>query len=66
MKFQIEDMTCGGCARSVTQAIKNIDSTAELDIDVPARLVEIRSQKSAEELQTVLTAAGFQPRLVNS
>ena len=31
MQFHIENMTCGGCARSVTKAIQSVDPTAEVN-----------------------------------
>ena len=34
MKFHIANMTCGGCARGITTAIKELDSNASLDIDL--------------------------------
>ena len=30
MQFHIENMTCGGCARSVTKAIQSVDPQAEV------------------------------------
>ena len=37
MKFHIANMTCGGCARGITTAIKELDSNASLDIDLQNR-----------------------------
>ncbi len=31
MKFRIENMTCGGCARSVTATIKDLDENASCE-----------------------------------
>lgn len=33
MKFHIANMTCGGCARGITTAIKELDSNASLDMN---------------------------------
>ena len=59
MRFKIENMTCGGCARSVTRAIQKVDPGAEVAIDVEARLVEVRSAKAAGEVARALDAVGF-------
>jgi copper chaperone len=59
MKFRIENMTCGGCARSVTRTIQKLDPDAEVAIDVEERLVEVRSAKAAGEVAQVLDAVGF-------
>lgn len=59
MKFRIENMTCGGCARSVTRTIQKLDPGAEVAIDVEGRLVEVRSAKGAGEVAQALDAVGF-------
>ncbi|MEB3767536.1 heavy-metal-associated domain-containing protein [Acinetobacter sp. MD2] len=59
MKFEIQNMTCGGCARSVTATITTLDSNAEIHIDVEKRLVDVSSQLSADQIITALTEDGF-------
>lgn len=59
MKFRIENMTCGGCARSVTRAIQKLDPGAEVQIDVEGRLVEVRSGKAPGDFAEALAAVGF-------
>ena len=61
MKFRIETMTCGGCARSVTRAIQKLDPAAEVSIDVEGRLVEVRSQRPEGDVAQALEAVGFPP-----
>ena len=61
MKFRIDNMTCGGCARSVTRAIQKLDPAAEVSIDVDGRLVEVRSQRPEGEVAGALEAVGFPP-----
>lgn len=60
MKFQVENMTCGGCARSVAAAIRQIDPTAEVTADPATGLVEVASARvTAEAARAALDAAGF-------
>lgn len=59
MKFHIENMTCGGCARSVTRTIQTVDPAADVRIDVEARSVEVRTHAAPEALASALDAAGF-------
>ena len=33
MQFHLEDMTCGGCARTVTKTIQTIDPNAKIVTD---------------------------------
>lgn len=62
MQFHLDDMTCGGCARSVTKAIKTLDPEAQVDANPPARRVEISTTAAREQVVSALREAGFPPR----
>jgi len=62
MKFEIEAMHCGGCARGVTKAIQSIDPEAAVAVDLPNRQVTVGSDASPEAIMAKLDAAGFPPR----
>lgn len=62
MQFQIENMTCGGCAKSVTAAIRSVDKNAEVSADPPNRMVEVKSTASRAEVEAVLQEAGYHPK----
>lgn len=59
MKYQIDNMTCGGCARKVTKAIQTVDASAEIITDPAQRSVEIVSTKPAELFAEALAEAGY-------
>ena len=59
MKFHIANMTCGGCARRITTAIKELDSNASLDIDLQNRIVEINTTVSQDKVIATLSERGF-------
>ncbi len=61
-KFQIDNMVCGGCARSVTKAVQSVDATARVVADPPNRQVEVETSASREQLESALREAGFPPR----
>ena len=61
MKFRIDNMTCGGCARSVTATIKELDQNAIVNIDVESKLVEVESNVSEQEIIDALQEDGFPP-----
>lgn len=52
MKLKIENMTCGGCARSVTATVKDVDANAVVNIDVATKIVELETT----QLDAVLKA----------
>lgn len=62
MQFHVEDMTCGGCARAVTAAIRALDPDARVSADPPTRRVEVESSRPEPEVRAALAAAGFPPR----
>lgn len=59
MKLHIESMTCGGCARSVTAALKAVDPTATVEIDLPGRNVKIESSQPLDSFTKALEDVGF-------
>lgn len=61
LDLTLPNMTCGGCARGVTAAIKTIDAEAELRFDLPNRKVQITTKASAEAVARAVTEAGFPP-----
>jgi copper chaperone len=63
MKLHIESMTCGGCARSVTATVKDIDPAATVDIDLPTKTVQIQSAQPLARFTQALDEAGFPPQV---
>lgn len=59
MKLRIDAMTCGGCARSVTAAIKDVDPNAKVDIDVAAKLVSVETAADQQKILDALADEGF-------
>lgn len=59
--FQVPKMSCGGCANTITNAIKQIDETALVEIDLAARTVKVDSAKAETELTAAMTGAGYPP-----
>jgi copper chaperone len=62
MQLHIDNMTCGGCARTVTRAIQSVDPDARIDTDPPSRLVKVDTAASQEQVVAALREAGFPPR----
>lgn len=48
MQFHIDDMTCGGCARTVKKTILTLDASAAVRTDPATRLVEVETSLSGE------------------
>jgi copper chaperone len=59
MELKIENMTCGGCARSVTKAIQSVDPNAGIETNPAARTVKVETTATSAALQKVLEDAGY-------
>ena len=59
LRFHVPNMTCGGCARSVTKAIQSVDGAAVIQTDPVAREVGIQSSADQQTLIAALADAGF-------
>ncbi|WP_454674948.1 heavy-metal-associated domain-containing protein [Achromobacter pestifer] len=62
MQFHLDDMTCGGCARTVTKAVQSVDPDATVTADPPTRLIQVDTSASEAQIVTALREAGFPPR----
>ena len=58
-QFLVTGMTCGGCARSVTKALKGVDAGAKVEVDLARKLVSVESQADVAALAGAIQAAGF-------
>ena len=59
MHLHIENMTCGGCARSVTKAIQSIDPSAAVEADPSTRSVVVRTASPQAAIEAALAQAGY-------
>lgn len=59
LRFYIPNMTCGGCAKSVTRAILNVDPLARVQADPPTREVRVDSGMAESAFTNALSAAGY-------
>jgi copper chaperone len=60
MRFHIENMTCGGCARSVTKAVESVDPKARINADPVTKTVTSRILGVAtDSFSRALADAGY-------
>ena len=60
-ELTLPGMTCGGCARGVTAAIKAIDPTAEIVTDVASRKVQVTTAVDIDAVKDAVKNAGYLP-----
>lgn len=61
IEVTLPTMTCGGCVRSVTQAVQQIDPGAKVQADLATHRVQIETSAEPAKITTALTDAGFEP-----
>ncbi|WP_430912274.1 heavy-metal-associated domain-containing protein [Methylobacterium sp. sgz302541] len=59
LRLKVPNMTCGGCARSVTAALTRVDPYARIETEPAVREVRIETSVSASVIRTALAEAGF-------
>ncbi len=60
--FNVNDMTCGHCVGAVTKAVKAVEPTATVSVDLGAKRVEITApQADAQALKAAIADAGYTP-----
>lgn len=65
-KLKISNMTCGHCAGVVTEAVKGVDSKAQVSVDVTSKLVTISSTAEEQKFVAAIREAGYDPQVVGS
>jgi len=58
--FEVNDMTCGHCANSISKAVGGVDKGAKVQIDLASHRVHIEpSVASTEQLSCAIGDAGY-------
>lgn len=62
LTFRVDDMTCGHCVGTITQAVHGVDGGARVEVDLAQHLVRIvPGGADAGALQSAIAAAGYTP-----
>lgn len=61
IQFNIPQMSCGHCVRAVTDAVKEVDAQAKVDVDLAGKKVNVESTARRQEIVDALAEAGYAP-----
>ena len=62
ISFEVNDMTCGHCASTITKAVTGADKNAKVQVDLARHRVEIEpGEATAQELSDAIKEAGYSP-----
>ena len=65
--FEVNDMTCGHCASTITKAVNDQDKNARVHIDLATHRVAIEPNAAdLQELSDAIKEAGYTPVTVKS
>jgi copper chaperone len=59
LQLKVPNMACSACSATITEAIKGVDPTAEVQADPKTKLVNVETLVSEVEIKQVITAAGY-------
>lgn len=60
-EFTVPGISCGGCARTITRILGELDAQAKIDVDVESKRVRVETAQSRETVVARLSEAGFEP-----
>lgn len=63
MELKIENMTCGGCVKSVTKVLHTIDPNARVEADLAAHCITMETSAAQEAVLQALEKAGYPARV---
>ena len=58
-ELQVENMSCGHCVASVTKAVRALDGTAQVDVDLASKQVKVQSGASLDAVKAAIAEAGY-------
>lgn len=66
MEITVKGMTCGGCVRSVTNALKNLDQNAQVEVTLETQNIKLQTTKTEGEVKEAIEDAGFDVILIKN
>ncbi len=59
IELKVPNMACGACAKTITQALINIDPRATVKVDPKTKKVTVESNASESSVREAIAAAGY-------
>lgn len=61
LELKISVMSCGHCARAITEAVQAVDPQARVQVDLPSKTARIESSADTSAITAALADAGYPP-----
>lgn len=62
--YKVPDMTCGKCVNKITEALNQLDSEVEIDVDIASHRLSVISEKPEPDIKAEIEKAGYSPTLL--
>jgi len=62
-RFNVQGMTCGHCVKAVTNAIKNDDPAAQVQVELASGVVQVESSLPAERVVELIREEGYEAQV---
>jgi copper chaperone len=62
-RFNVQGMTCGHCVKAVTNAIKNDDPAAQVQVELDSGVVQVESSLPAERVVELIREEGYEAQV---
>lgn len=59
LEFNVPKMSCGSCARAITDAVRSVYPAAVVEVDLSTRRVSVRSELGPERIEAAIEEAGY-------
>lgn len=60
LKLNVPDMSCEHCVSAVTKALKSVDASADVVVDLNNKTVSVKSDASQDKITAALVSAGYE------
>lgn len=60
-EFKLPAMSCGHCVQAVTEAAKEVDPLARVEVDLARKEARVESAQPREKFAEALSEAGYEP-----
>ncbi len=57
--FDVQGMSCNHCAKAVTQALRQVDPQAQVQVDLAGKKVEVESAQPRQTLAEAIAKEGY-------
>ena len=60
LKLKVPDMSCGHCASTIEKAVRSLDPTADVTVDLRSQTVTVGSKLEPTAISDSIASAGYE------